>query len=75
MARGTSVEPRELPREVFEKPDDGAPEDSFDLQVQERAMIARALERFRGKRRQAADALKISTVTLWRKMKQYGLSS
>ena len=36
-------------------------------------MIERALERFRGNRRQAADALKISTVTLWRKMKQYGL--
>ena len=28
---------------------------------------------FGGNRRQAADALKISTVTLWRKMKQYGL--
>jgi DNA-binding NtrC family response regulator len=36
-------------------------------------MIARALERFRGNRRQAADALKISPVTLWRKMKQYEL--
>ena len=34
-------------------------------------MIERALERFRGNRRQAAEALKISTVTLWRKMKQY----
>ena len=38
-------------------------------------MIERALERFRGNRRQAAEALKISTVTLWRKMKQYGLDS
>jgi DNA-binding NtrC family response regulator len=38
-------------------------------------MIERALERFRGNRRQAADALKISTVTLWRKMKQYGLDA
>ena len=36
-------------------------------------MIERALERFRGNRREAAEALKISTVTLWRKMKQYGL--
>ena len=70
VARGTSVEARDLPPEVFQKPDHGDTEDSLDLQAQERAMIARALERFRGNRRQAADALKISTVTLWRKMKQ-----
>ena len=38
-------------------------------------MIERALEKFGGKRRRAAEALKISTVTFWRKMKQYGLSS
>ena len=36
-------------------------------------MIERALQRFRGNRREAADALKIGTVTLWRKMKQYEL--
>jgi transcriptional regulator with PAS, ATPase and Fis domain len=73
VARGTSVETRDLPPEVFQKPDHGDTEDSLDLQAQERAMIARALERFRGNRRQAADALKISTVTLWRKMKHYEL--
>jgi two-component system response regulator AtoC len=73
VARGTSIEARELPPEVFQKPDHGDTEDSLDLQAQERSMIARALERFRGNRRQAADALKISTVTLWRKMKQYEL--
>jgi transcriptional regulator of acetoin/glycerol metabolism len=32
-----------------------------------------ALERFGGNRREAAAALNISTVTLWRKMKQFGL--
>jgi transcriptional regulator with PAS, ATPase and Fis domain len=73
VARGTSVGARELPPEVFEKPAHGDTADSLDLQALERAMIARALERFRGNRRQAADALKISTVTLWRKMKQYKL--
>ena len=53
-----------------------APSDnSLDLQEQEQAMIERALERFSGNRRQAAEALKISTVTLWRKMKQYGLGA
>jgi transcriptional regulator with PAS, ATPase and Fis domain len=38
-------------------------------------MIERALEKFQGNRKKAAEALKISTVTLWRRMKQYGLSS
>jgi transcriptional regulator with PAS, ATPase and Fis domain len=73
VARRTSVEARDLPPDVFQKPDHGDTEDSLDLQAQERSLIARALERFRGNRRQAADALKISPVTLWRKMKQYEL--
>ena len=46
----------------------------FDLRAQERAAIERTLERFRGNRRETAEALKISAVTLWRRMKQYGLS-
>jgi DNA-binding NtrC family response regulator len=75
VARGDSVKVRELPPEVSKKTRLRATDDSLDLQAQERAMIERALERFRGNRRQAADALKISTVTLWRKMKQYGLGA
>ena len=47
----------------------------LDLREQERLSIERALERFGGNRRNAAAALKISTVTLWRKMKRYGLSA
>jgi DNA-binding NtrC family response regulator len=75
VARGESIKVRELPPEVSQKTRLRATDDSLDLQAQERAMIERALERFRGNRRQAADALKISTVTLWRKMKQYGLGA
>jgi DNA-binding NtrC family response regulator len=73
VARGTSIRLRELPPEVSQKSRQGGLGDSLDLQALERATIERALERFRGNRREAADALKISTVTLWRKMKQYGL--
>jgi DNA-binding NtrC family response regulator len=73
VARGETIRPRELPPEISQKPRQRASDDSLDLHEQERAMIERALERFRGNRRAAADALKISTVTLWRKMKQYGL--
>jgi DNA-binding NtrC family response regulator len=73
VARGTSIRMRELPPEVSQKTRQRAPDDSFNLQEQERATIERALDRFRGNRKEAAEALKISTVTLWRKMKQYGL--
>ena len=65
---------RDLPPEVTETSRPRAGDDTLDLQAQERASIERALKRFDGNRRQAAEALNISTVTLWRKMKQYGLS-
>jgi transcriptional regulator with PAS, ATPase and Fis domain len=58
---------------VTRKPRADAAGDALDLQEQEQVTIERALKRFRGNRRQAADALKISTVTLWRKMKRYGI--
>ena len=75
MAHGPSIRVRELPPEVTNKTRQRAGGDTLDLQEQERVMIERALEKFGGNRRRAAEALKISTVTLWRRMKQYGLSS
>jgi DNA-binding NtrC family response regulator len=75
VARGETIRPRELPPEISQKVRQRVSDDSLDLREQERAMIERALERFRGNRKEAADALKISTVTLWRKMKQYGLAT
>jgi DNA-binding NtrC family response regulator len=75
VANGSSIRVRELPPEMSEKPRVHPSDDSLDLQAQERALIERALDRFQGNRRQAADALKISTVTLWRKMKRYGLAN
>jgi transcriptional regulator with PAS, ATPase and Fis domain len=75
LANHPNIRVRDLPPEVTQKSRAHSGDDTLDLQQQERVMIARALERYRGNRRKAADALKISTVTLWRKMKQYGLSS
>ncbi len=75
LAQGTTVRVRELPPEVTQKPRLRSSHDLLDLQEQERVMITRALERFRGNRREAADALKISPVTLWRKMKRYGIDA
>jgi transcriptional regulator with PAS, ATPase and Fis domain len=74
VARGSSVRLRELPPEISQNTRTRTSDDSLDLQAQERAMIERALDRFRGNRKEAAEALKISTVTLWRKMKTYGLA-
>ena len=74
VARGPSIRVRELPPEVSQKPVHSPSESDYDLHAQERAMIERALERFHGNRRETAEALKISAVTLWRKMRQYGLS-
>jgi DNA-binding NtrC family response regulator len=73
VAAGTSIKVRELPPEVSQKTRTRHADDSLDLRAQERALIERALDRFRGNRKQAAEALNISTVTLWRKMKEYGL--
>jgi DNA-binding NtrC family response regulator len=73
VARGETIRPRELPPEISQKPKLRTSDDSLDLHEHERVLIERALERFRGNRKKAADALKIGTVTLWRKMKQYGL--
>jgi DNA-binding NtrC family response regulator len=75
VARGTSIRLRELPPEILHKSRESQTGDALDLNAQERTMIERALAQFRGNRKQAAEALKISTVTLWRKMKQYGLVS
>jgi transcriptional regulator with PAS, ATPase and Fis domain len=73
LANYSNIRLRDLPPEVTQKSRPRPGDDTLDLQEQERASIERALERFGGNRRKAADALKISTVTLWRKMKQYGL--
>jgi DNA-binding NtrC family response regulator len=73
VANGTSIRVRELPPEISQRHVPGTADDSLDLHAQERALIERALLRFRGNRKKAAEALKISTVTLWRKMKHYGI--
>jgi DNA-binding NtrC family response regulator len=74
LANSASIRLRDLPPEVTQKSRLRPGDDTLDLQQQERISIERALERFGGQRRKAAAALKISTVTLWRKMKQYGLA-
>lgn len=73
VARGSSIKLRELPPEIWQNNPAHSAGSTLDLHAHEREVIARALRRFQGSRREAADALKISTVTLWRKIKHYGI--
>jgi transcriptional regulator with PAS, ATPase and Fis domain len=73
-ARGR-ITVRELPPEITRRTPMFVRGDTLDLRAQERTLIERALDRYRGNRRQAAAALNISTVTLWRKMKEYSIPS
>jgi two-component system NtrC family response regulator len=75
LAHGSTIGVRELPKEIADKGRRPPRGQSLDLQTQERFMIERALEQFDGNRRRAAEALNISTVTLWRKMKHYGIEA
>ncbi|HET9316946.1 MAG TPA: sigma 54-interacting transcriptional regulator, partial [Vicinamibacteria bacterium] len=73
LAHGPTVTVRELPPELKNPSSETSDDETLDLGEQERNAIRRALERFGGNRKQAAKALNISTVTLWRRMKQLGL--
>ncbi len=67
LANAASIRLRDLAPEVTQKSRRRPGDDTLDLQEQERTSIERALERFDGNRRRAAQALNISTVTLWRR--------
>lgn len=75
LAAGSRLVPQDLPPEVRNPSKPRPAGQVFDLGRQERDLIQQALERFGGNRRQTAEALGISAVTLWRKIKRYGLSS
>jgi transcriptional regulator with PAS, ATPase and Fis domain len=60
------MEEEEKEHEIFSK-------ETMSLNEVEKEMIRKALERNKGKRRNAALELKISERTLYRKIKEYGL--
>ena len=75
LAHGTTITLRELPPEVLQRKRSVPVGDPLNIRSQERELIRRALEKYKGSRKRAAAALSISTVTLWRKMKEYGLTA
>jgi DNA-binding NtrC family response regulator len=74
LARGTTITVRDLPSEMTEGRSVLRVTDTLDLKQNEQRLIRQALDRFKGNRRRAAEALNISPVTLWRKMKEYGIN-
>ncbi len=74
LAHGPTITVRELPPEITQRRKRAAAGGPLSLRAHERELIQRALERYQGNRRKAAEALDISTVTLWRKMKEYDIS-
>ena len=75
LAHGSTIALKELPPEVSQRRKSVPRGGALDLRSQERELIRRALDRFKGNRKSAAAALNISTVTLWRKMKAYDLTA
>jgi DNA-binding NtrC family response regulator len=77
LARGEVIEPDDLPPHVSAGlqlgPSPALPR-QITLAEAERALILQTLERFGGNHTSAAEALGIGRTTLWRKLKEYGLS-
>ena len=61
------------PQYADEVAEEKEPEKTLSLEDVEKNMIIQALERHKGRRRNAAQDLKISERTLYRKIKEYGL--
>jgi len=74
LARGRVIGVRDLPPEVREQPPADVSRGQLDLKGNEPALIREALRRFHGNRKRAAAALNVSPVTLWRKMKRFGIN-
>ena len=74
LARGTTVNVRDLPPEIVQGRTGIRAAETLELKEHERRLIRQALEKYKGNRKRAAEALDISPVTLWRKMKAYGVS-
>jgi DNA-binding NtrC family response regulator len=74
LARGSTVTMRDLPPEIRESAAPLPARAALNLKRHEERLIREALSRFEGNRRKAAEALGISTVSLWRKIKEYRIA-
>jgi two-component system response regulator AtoC len=75
LADDEVLEAAHLPHEIVSNGGAPAPGESLDVRAHERALIQQALAKFPNNRKKAAEALHMSKVTLWRRMKEYGLTA
>ncbi len=73
LARTSAIRPEDLPDQVTARSGRTIAASDLNLRDTERALVREALRRCRGSRTGAARALGVSTVTLWRMIKRYGL--
>jgi len=73
LSHGPVLSIDDLPPEVRTVAPRGGPAGDLDVGAARRAMVEEALRRHPRSRKAAAAALGVSTVTLWRMMKRYGL--
>ena len=69
----TDVDDLETFQDAEEYHEEIAPQRPLSLEDMERQMIKRILDKYKGKRKLAADELQISERTLYRKIKEYGI--
>ena len=73
LCRGKTIEPRHLPAEIARSKKAASTGRADVLREAEAQALRTALERVGGNRERAARELGIHRVTLWRKMRRYGL--
>lgn len=73
LCRGPRIGPEDLPTRLCEQPEPSRVEPMQSLQKMERAHILRTLEQVGWNRKRAAEVLQISTTTLWRRLKEFGI--
>src|SRR4051812_24196354 len=75
LADDTVLQPAHLPPELASVSDSvTTPDNDLNVREHERTLIQQALARFPRNRQKAAEALHMSKVTLWRRMREYGLA-
>ena len=73
LCAGASVETRDLPGRIRERTPSAEPAELESLEMVERIHILNTLEKVGWNRKKAAEVLRISTTTLWRRLKEFGI--
>ncbi|RIL04904.1 MAG: hypothetical protein DCC71_12355 [Proteobacteria bacterium] len=75
LCQGSRLSVADLPARLRERPVHAVPDTLQSLETLERTHILRTLERVGWNRKRAAEILEISTTTLWRRLKEFGIEA